>query len=248
MTKERTGMTSTANPGADPAADTSPYSDADAGTDPARFNMIEQQIRPWQVLDPRVLATMSQVHRELFVPDAYQGLAYADIEIPIGHSSSMLAPKMVGRMLQALGIHEHDKVLEIGTGTGYVTACLARLGGRVLSIEIDPELASAAQERLEAMQLRRVEVITGDALAGPVDGGPFDVIAVTGSLPDEERLPMLRQQLSTGGRLFAVIGESPLMEAVLETRLAGGDARREGLFETCVPALRNVPEPERFVF
>lgn len=214
----------------------------------ARFNMIEQQIRPWQVLDARTLSALSDIHRELFVPDAYQGLAYADLEIPIGPNSSMLAPKVVGRMLQALDIHEHDKVLEIGTGTGYVTACLARLGGRVVSIEIEPELASAARDRLEAMRLRRVEVLTGDALAGPVDGGPFDVIAVTGSLPNEELLPMLRQQLNAGGRLFAVIGEPPLMEALLETRLAGGDVRRASLFETSIPPLRNVPEPERFVF
>jgi protein-L-isoaspartate(D-aspartate) O-methyltransferase len=237
-------MNSTADPIADPSTDPA----ADARSNPARFNMIEQQIRPWQVLDARVLAVMSQIHRELFVPDAYQGLAYADIEIPVGMHSSMLAPKLVGRMLQALGIHDHDKVLEIGTGTGYVTACLARLGGRVVSIEIDPELAIAAQERLVAMQFRRVEVITGDALAGPVEGGPFDVIAVTGSVPNEELMPMLRQQLSTGGRLFAVVGEPPLMQAVLETRLAGGDVRREGLFETCIPALQNVPEPQRFVF
>jgi len=236
------------NSKADPIADPSTDPAADARSNPARFNMIEQQIRPWQVLDARVLAVMSQIHRELFVPHAYQGLAYADIEIPVGMHSSMLAPKLVGRMLQALGIHEHDKVLEIGTGTGYVTACLARLGGRVVSIEIDPELAIAAQERLVAMQFRRVEVITGDALAGPVEGGPFDVIAVTGSVPNEELMPMLRQQLSTGGRLFAVVGEPPLMQAVLETRLAGGDVRREGLFETCIPALQNVPEPQRFVF
>ena len=237
-------MNSTADPSTDPIADLA----ADATSNPARFNMIEQQVRPWQVLDSRVLAVMSEIHRELFVPDAYQGLAYADIEIPIGKSSSMLSPKMIGRMLQALNIREQDKVLEIGTGTGYVTACLARLGGRVVSIEIEPELASTAQERLAAMQLRRVEVMTGDALAGPVDGGPFDVIAVTGSVPNEELLPMLRQQLSAGGRLFAIIGEPPLMQAVLETRLAGGDIRREGLFETCIPALQNVPEPQRFVF
>jgi protein-L-isoaspartate(D-aspartate) O-methyltransferase len=237
-------MNSTADPSTHPIANLA----ADATSNPARFNMIEQQVRPWQVLDTRVLAVMSEIHRELFVPDAYQGLAYADIEIPIGTSSSMLSPKMIGRMLQALNIREHDKVLEIGTGTGYGTACLARLGGRVVSIEIEPELASTAQERLLAMQLRRVEVITGDAFAGPVDGGPFDVIAVTGSVPNEELLPMLRQQLSTGGRLFAVIGEPPLMQAVLETRLAGGDVRREGLFETCIPSLQNVPEPQRFVF
>jgi len=139
-------------------------------------------------------------------------------------------------------------VLEIGTGTGYVTACLARLGGRVISIEIDPDLAEGARTRLEALQLRRLEVLVGDAMAGPVDGGPFDVIAVTGSLPSAEALPMLRQQLAEGGRLFAVVGSSPVMQALLETRIGGGDVRREVLFETCVPALQGVPEPERFVF
>ena len=216
--------------------------------DRARFNMIQQQLRPWGVLDERVLAVMSEIRRELFVPDAYQGLAYADIDVPIGDANSMLSPKLVGRMLQALAIQERDKVLEIGTGTGYVTACLARLGGRVISIELDPALADAARERLTAMQLRRVEVVTGDAMAGAVDGGPFDVIAVTGSLPDREALPMLRQQLASGGRLFAVIGEPPLMEAGLETRIAGGDVSSEGLFETSIPALRNLPQPERFVF
>jgi protein-L-isoaspartate(D-aspartate) O-methyltransferase len=216
--------------------------------DRARFNMIEQQIRPWDVLNERVLKVMSELRRELFVPDAYQGLAYADIEIPIGDATSMLAPKVVGRMLQALQVRDGDRVLEIGTGTGYVTACLARLGGRVISIEIDPDLAEGARARLEALRLRRLEVMVGDAMAGPVDGGPFDVIAVTGSLPSAEALPMFRQQLADGGRLFAVVGESPVMQAVLETRIGGGDVRREVLFETCVPALRGVPEPERFVF
>lgn len=216
--------------------------------DQARFNMISQQIRPWEVLDDRVLTVMSEIRRELFVPTAYHGLAYADIDIPIGDTDSMLAPKLVGRLLQALAIQESDKVLEIGTGTGYATACLARLGGRVLSIEIDAALADAARERLTAMQLRRVEVVTGDAMSGAVDGGPFDVIAVTGSLPDEEALPMLRQQLAPGGRLFAIVGEPPLMEAWLETRVASGDIRRDALLETCVPALKNVPQPERFVF
>jgi protein-L-isoaspartate(D-aspartate) O-methyltransferase len=182
------------------------------------------------------------------VPDAYQGLAYADIEIPIGRNTSMLAPKVVGRMLQALDVRPDDKVLEIGTGTGYTTACLARLGGRVVGIEIDPELAAAARERTGAMGLSRVEVLTGDAMAGPVEGGPFDVIAVTGSLPDETALSMLRKQLARGGRLFAVVGGEPLMRAVLETLLPSGDVRRKLLFETCVPRLRNAPEPARFVF
>ncbi|HBG93722.1 MAG TPA: protein-L-isoaspartate O-methyltransferase [Chromatiaceae bacterium] len=216
--------------------------------DQARLNMIKQQLRTWEVLDERVLAVMSETQRELFVPNAYQGLAYSDIEIPIGDADSMLAPKFVGRMLQAIDVQASDKVLEIGTGTGYVTACLARLGGRVRSMEINAELAEAARERLQALQLRRIEVITGDALAGSIDGGPFDIIVITGALPDEEALPMLRHYLAQGGRLFVVIGESPLMTALLETRLSSGDFRRQKLFETCIPTLQNVPLPERFVF
>jgi protein-L-isoaspartate(D-aspartate) O-methyltransferase len=215
----------------------------------ARFNMIEQQVRPWNVLDERVLQTLSELPREAFVPDAYRALAYADIDIPIGQDTCMLAPKVVGRMLQALQVRPRDKVLEIGSGTGYATACLARLGRRVIGVEIDPDLAEGAQERLAALNLQRVEVRTGDAMAGPVDGAPFDVIAVTGSLPTEEPVPMLVSQLAPGGRLFVIVGEEPVMEARLETRVgAGGDLRREELFETSVPALKNVPEPERFTF
>lgn len=217
--------------------------------DIARYNMIEQQVRPWNVLDERVLRVLGELPREAFVPDAYQALAYADIDIPIGTDTCMLAPKVVGRMLQALKVREMDKVLEIGPGTGYVTACLARLGARVIGVEIDPALAEGAAQRLDAMQLRRVEVHTADAMVGPVDGGPFDVIAVTGSLPTEEPVPMLAQQLKPGGRLFVIVGEDPVMEARLETRVgAAGDLRREALFETSVPPLRNVPQPERFVF
>ncbi|WP_295887210.1 protein-L-isoaspartate O-methyltransferase [uncultured Thiohalocapsa sp.] len=217
--------------------------------DIARYNMIEQQVRPWNVLNERVLRVLGELPREAFVPDAYQALAYADIDIPIGTDTCMLAPKVVGRMLQALQVRETDKVLEIGPGTGYVTACLARLGARVVGVEIDPALAEGAAERLAAMQLRRVEVHTADAMVGPVDGGPFDVIAVTGSLPTEEPVPMLAQQLKPGGRLFVIVGEDPVMEARLETRIgAAGDLRREALFETSVPPLRNVPQPERFVF
>lgn len=215
----------------------------------ARFNMIEQQVRPWNVLDERVLRVLSELPREAFVPDAYQALAYADLDIPIGEGTSLLAPKLVGRMLQALAVRDGDRVLEIGPGTGYTTACLAGLGGRVIGIEIDPDLAEGARERIEALKLRRVEIRTGDALAGPVDGGPFDVIAVTGSVPTDEPVPALAQQLAPGGRLFIIVGQEPLMQARLETRLGHGpDLRRQDLFETSVPALRNVPEPERFVF
>ncbi len=220
-----------------------------APVDTARFNMIEQQVRPWNVLDARVLQVLGELPREAFVPRGYEALAYADIEIPIGADSCMLAPKVVGRMLQALDVREGDKVLEIGSGTGYATACLARLGGRVISVEIDPALAEGAAERLDALKLKRVQVRTADGMAGPVDGGPFDIIAVTGSLPTEEPVPMLAQQLAPGGRLFVIVGEDPVMAAKLETRVgAPGDLRREELFETCLPALQNVPEPERFVF
>lgn len=219
----------------------------DTSAEKARFNMI-QQIRPWNVSDDRVLDVMAEIPRERFVPDAYRGLAYADIEIPIGTGQAMLAPKVVGRMLHALGIQPRDRILEIGTGTGYVTACLARLGGRVVSIEIHPELAKGAQATLQALGVSRLEVRVGDALAGPVEDRPFDVIAVTGSLPTDECLVGLQGQLALNGRLFAIVGEPPVMEALLVTRLARSEFRRQGLFETRVPALEKAPEPERFVF
>jgi len=220
----------------------------DTSVERALFNMVEQQVRPWSVTDQRVLEILAHVPRERFVPDAYRSLAYADIEIPVGAGQTMLAPKIVGRMLQALHIGQEDRVLEIGTGTGYVTACLARLGGPVLSMEIHGELAGRARDTLLDLDLRRLDVRVGDALSGPVEGNPFDVIAVTGSLPSDAVLPSLQSQLTVGGRLFVVVGEDPLMEATLVTRTAENVFRREGLFETSVPVLENVPEPEHFVF
>jgi len=216
-------------------------------TDRARFNMIEQQVRPWEVLDERVLAVMRKLPREAFVPDAYRGLAYADIEIPLGEQSAMLAPKVVGRLLQALAVQPGETICEIGTGTGYVTACLAHLGGQVFSMEIDPDLAEGARARLKAMGLSQAEVHTADAFAGQIQGGPFDVIAVTGSVPTAEPLAALEQLLTDGGRLFIVVGEPPLMEAMRITRI-GKDFRRETLFETCIAPLDNAPLPERFAF
>jgi protein-L-isoaspartate(D-aspartate) O-methyltransferase len=220
----------------------------DNSIDRARFNMIEQQIRPWNVSDDRVLSAMGAIPREQFAPDAYRSLAYADIEIPVGDGQTMLAPKVVARMLQALAVQPDDKILEIGTGTGYLTACLSRLGGRVLSMEIHAGLAEQARAALEPLKLGRLEVRVGDGLVAPVDGRPFDVIALTGSLPNDEPLDALREQLAPGGRLFAIVGEEPVMEALLVTRVAGSDFRRESLFETSVPALEKAPEPERFVF
>ncbi|MBK1644236.1 protein-L-isoaspartate O-methyltransferase [Thiocapsa imhoffii] len=217
-------------------------------TDRARFNMIQQQVRPWDVLDDRALDAMASVRREAFVPDAYQGLAYADIEIPIGAAAEMLAPKMIGRLLQAVAVQPGERVLEIGAGTGYLSACLSHLGARVIAIEIDPALAAEACTRLAAQGFDAVEVRTGDALAGPVAGGPFDVIAVTGSMPTERALPMLKDQLAVGGRLFCILGVEPAMEAVLITRVKKADYRRAGLFETTARALVNATEPDGFEF
>jgi protein-L-isoaspartate(D-aspartate) O-methyltransferase len=214
----------------------------------ARFNMIHQQVRPWGVFDERVLDALDRIPRDGFVPDAYVSLAYADIDIPIGAGQHMLPPKLVGRLLHVVAVTRGDRALEIGTGTGYLSACLAHLGAQVLSLEIDPGLAEEARKRLSNLGFGQVEVRCADGLAGPVQGGPFDVIIVTGSLPSEEGLGALRQQLSRGGRLFAVVGEAPAMTAVLITRVGTEDYRRESLFETCVDALANAVAPERFVF
>jgi protein-L-isoaspartate(D-aspartate) O-methyltransferase len=160
----------------------------------------------------------------------------------------MLSPKLVGRLLQAVAVKPGDRALEIGAGTGFVSACLAHLGARVVSLEIDPGLAAEARERLSALGIGGVEVRVADGLAGRVEGGPFDVIVVTGSLPSEDSLTGLRQQLTLNGRLFAVVGEAPAMAALLITRVGAADYRRESLFETCIDPLANAVEPERFVF
>lgn len=217
-------------------------------TEKARFNMIQQQVRPWDVLDERVLCAMSEIPRERFVPDAYRSLAFADVEIPVGEGQTLLAPKVVGRLLQALDVRPDDRILQIGTGTGYVTACLAQLGRRVVAVEIHRTLADQSRANLEALGLRRLEIREGDGLAGPVEGNPFDVIAVTGSLPDAEALPALQAQLALDGRMFVVVGTGVVMHALLVTRVGSSEFRRETLFETCVPSLEKVPEPERFVF
>ncbi len=214
----------------------------------SRFNMIQQQIRPWDVMDERVLSTMMEIPREPFIPDAFRGLAYADIEIPLGSDQRMMAPRVLARMLQALDVRPQDRVLEIGTGSAYGTACLAALGRKVVSIEADAGLLARARETLQQQGVGNAELREGDGLAGPLEGGPFDVIAVTGSLPSEEPLADLETQLADGGRLFVVVGEDPVMEALLITRTGDRELRREALFETSLPALANVPEPVHFSF
>ena len=211
----------------------------------ARFNMIEQQIRTWEVLDPVVLELLHQVPREDFVPYHYKGLAFADIEIPLGHGQSMLSPKMEARMLQALDLKKTDTVLEIGTGSGYMTALLAKLAQHVYSVEIIQELSHSAAQKLAAHGITNVTLEIGDG-AGSWDAGTYDAIVLTGSVPllSEDFL----HHLKPGGRLLAVVGEAPAMEAMLVTCVSQNVYRRVALFETCIPALVNAPQPERFSF
>ena len=212
----------------------------------ARFNMIEQQVRPWDVLDQRVLDTMAEVPREDFVPRQYQGLAFADTNIPIGRDQVMMAPKVEGRLLQALDLRPTDRVLEVGTGSGYLTALLARLAAHVYSVEIFPEFILEAQRRLTVYGVRNVTLEVGDAAAGWENHAPYDAIAVTGSLytlPDS-----FRDSLAPGGRLFVVLGEAPAMQALLITRAQVGGWSSESLFETVLPPLVNATAPPRFKF
>jgi protein-L-isoaspartate(D-aspartate) O-methyltransferase len=215
-------------------------------SDRARFNMIHQQIRPWDVLDLRVLEVMEGVQREPFVPDAYQGLAYADIEIPLGHGRRVLAPKVIGRMLQALAVQPGDNVLELGSGTGYVTACLCRLGGQVVGVESEATLAAAARRHLAELDCGRAQILEADVLVAPA--GPFNAIALNGSLPSLEALAPIEQQLAVGGRLFCIVGEAPVMAAYLITRAGARDFRRDALFETSAAPLAEASQAQGFVF
>ena len=211
----------------------------------ARFNMIEQQVRTWDVLDQQVLDTMNAVPREAFVPERYTSLAFADTNIPLGHEQVMMAPKVEGRLLQALAIEPMHSILEVGTGSGYLTACLARLGRHVTSIDIMPDFIEAAGNRLAGQDIVNVTLQAGDALQD-IGDTRYDIIAVSGSLP------VLRQQfhdnLEVGGRLFVISGELPIMEAGLITRVDETHWSRECLFETCIPPLINAESADVFNF
>jgi protein-L-isoaspartate(D-aspartate) O-methyltransferase len=211
----------------------------------ARFNMVEQQIRTWEVLDQQVLDLMAEVPREDFVPAAYRNLAFADTCIPLGHGQSMMVPRVEARMLQALQVERDHRILEVGTGSGFVTALLARLGGHVTSIEIVDSLSSSAQAKLDAHGIENVDLYTGDASHGWQRAAPYDVIAVTGSLPVPE--DSFQNTLAVGGRLFVVVGREPAMQALLITRHSESQWASECLFETVLPPLVGVEEPERFV-
>lgn len=212
----------------------------------ARFNMIEQQIRPWEVLDPAVLDLLFKIKREDFVPPVYRSLAFVDMDVPLGHGEAMWAPKIEARALQSVQVGKTDRVLEIGTGSGYLTALLAAQAGQVVSVEIVDELREAAEGKLLAHGYANVVLKSGDGARDWSDDGLFDVIMLTGSTPI---LPSAYlDRLNPGGRLFAIVGEGAAMSAHLYTRVAQGAQRDESLFETSVKALRNAPEPERFVF
>ena len=210
----------------------------------ARFNMIEQQIRPWDVLDTVVLDVLRKVPRELFVPEAYRGLAFADIQIPIGHGEVMMEPKVEARLLQELEL-QGGKVLEVGTGSGYMTALLASLADSVVSVEIHNSLGRGAAERLAAFGIGNVVLETGDASKGWPASGGFDAIVLTGSVPT---IPdVFVDSLRRGGRLVAIVGTRPIMEAVRLEKHADG-VLRTSLFDTVLPPLVNSAAPRQFVF
>ena len=210
----------------------------------ARFNMIEQQIRPWEVLDQQVLDLLFVVKREDFAPPAYRSLAFADLEIPLGSGQVMLAPKIEAKMLQELAIKKTDKVLEIGTGSGYMAALLAARAEHVISVEARPELAEFAKQNLARSGVTNITVETGNGVNGWAQGGPYDAIVVSGSVPV---LPdALLKQLRVGGRLTVVVGDAPVMEAQLITCTAEGVYNTVNLFETVIPPLDGVAAKESF--
>ncbi len=212
----------------------------------ARFNMIEQQIRPWKVLDQQVLDLMATLPREKFVPDAYQGLAFADIAVPLGNDRFMLHPREEGRLLQAVKPGRDENVLVINSGTGYVTALMASMARQVVAIDSEAEFVKATEDNLAALNIHNVTVECTDISQGTVTQAPYDVIVVLGSM--EVVAESIKQLQKITGRLFCIIGKEPTMEALLITRKNEHTWQEEGLFETAVPALENAPKAEHFQF
>lgn len=218
-------------------------------TEIARFNMIEQQIRPWEVLDPNVLQLLSTVKREDFVPPAMKALAFVDTQVPLAGGAVMLEPKVQARLLQELQVQRHEKVLEIGTGSGYMAALLAHRGQQVFSLECNPVLAKAARESLRRNGVVNVTVVDCSAEAGArglASEGPFDVILLAGSVAEVPRA--LLEQLKVGGRLAAIVGQEPIMTARLVRRAGEAAWSETDLFDTVAPRLDGFAEKPRFVF
>jgi protein-L-isoaspartate(D-aspartate) O-methyltransferase len=215
-------------------------------TELARFNMIEQQIRPCEVLDGRILDLLKRVRREYYVPQAMKGMAFVDMEIPLGHGAFMWAPKLEARVVQELHLTRSDRVLEIGTGSGYLTALMSTLAGHVTSVEIVKELSEKAKYNLASTHRDNVQLEIGDGARGWDTGNNYDVIVLTGSTPV---LPeAFKHSLKIGGRLFAIVGDAPVMEARLITRVANDAYKSVNIMETSVAPLQNALQPERFVF
>jgi protein-L-isoaspartate(D-aspartate) O-methyltransferase len=212
----------------------------------ARFNMIEQQIRPCEVLEGRILELLKHVRREHYVPKDMREMAFMDMEIPLGYGAYMWQPKLEARTVQELHLTKSDKVLEVGTGSGYLTALLSVLAGHVTSVEIVPELSAMAGRQLHTFRHENVTLEIGDAARGWGNGASYDAIVLTGSTP---LLPAAFQNsLNIGGRLFAIVGDAPVMEARLITRVAPDTYETVNIMEACVAPLQNALQPERFVF
>ena len=212
----------------------------------ARFNMIEQQIRPWEVLDQGVLSLLAVVKREDFVPPAYRALAFVDTEVPLPAGQLMLAPKVEARLLQALRVTRHERVLEVGTGSGYMAALLAHKAQQVITLETEPELVVMAAANLRRAGVGNASVRSLDGARGLPDQAPFDAIVLSGSVAD---VPAdLLDQLKPGGRLVAIVGQEPVMRATLITRMTAAQFKREELFDTVAPRLKGFAEPAAFRF
>jgi protein-L-isoaspartate(D-aspartate) O-methyltransferase len=212
----------------------------------ARFNMIEQQIRPWDVLDTSVLTLLSLVKREDFVPLACRNIAFTDMELPLGEGQFMLAPRVQARLLQDLGVHKHEKVLEIGTGSGFLTALLAHKAQQVVSLEIYPAIAEIAKNNLRQAGIFNAEVRQADGSQYPIANGPFDAILLSGSVLEVPE--QLLMQLKRGGRLIAIVGQEPMMVAQLITKMGDHQFRTQNLFDTVVPKLIGFGQPSKFKF
>jgi protein-L-isoaspartate(D-aspartate) O-methyltransferase len=212
----------------------------------ARFNMIEQQIRPWDVLDTSVLELLAIVKREDFVPSAYRALAFVDTEVPLPGGQCMLAPKVEARLLQELAVHKHERVLEIGAGSGFMAALLAHRAQHVTTLESDPELAELARTNLRRAGILNATVVTADGSQGHAAEGPYDAIVLSGSVAEVPTA--LLAQLKVGGRLAAIVGQLPVMRAVLLERSGEQGVERRVLFDTVAQRLRGFDEPTRFHF
>lgn len=212
----------------------------------ARHNMVEQQIRPWDVLDQQVLDAIESTPRENFVPEPHRNLAFCDIQIPLENGRVMMEPKLEGRMVQTLDIKPGDSVLEVGAGAGYTAALMAKLGAQLTSIDIDPAMVALARKNLADNGIEGVRLEHGDICAGWNEGTRFDRVAMTAAIP--ARRSDLEEYIAVGGRMFVVVGEAPIMEALLITRAGERDFVAESLFDTCLPYLSHSELPESFEF